>query len=92
MKSSTTTVIGRGCDTGVALPLLFFVFEDKRVVNYLMTGATPGAGGTISDYGWSNTKVFKQYLSGNFFTYVSGITVIVSQSNVCGYKNGSQFL
>ena len=43
----------------------YFVCVYQRMVNDLMTGTTPGAGGSVSDYGWFNTKVYQQYLTDN---------------------------
>ena len=57
-KSSTTTVLGCGNASGFAVPP-YFVFKGKRMLDGLMNGATPGAAGTISETGWSDTK---QYL------------------------------
>ncbi|VDI27324.1 Hypothetical predicted protein [Mytilus galloprovincialis] len=40
--------------------------------NELMNGATPGAVGAVSDSGWSNTKIFRQYLTDHFLKYIPG--------------------
>lgn len=70
-RSSTTTVLGCGNASGFAIPP-YFVFEGKRMIPELMNGATPGAAGTVSDSGWSNTKVFKKYLSEHFLNFIPG--------------------
>ncbi|XP_052097897.1 uncharacterized protein LOC127732747 [Mytilus californianus] len=70
-RSSTTTILGCGSASGFAVPP-YFVFEGKRMMNELMNGATPGAVGAVSDSGWSNTNIFRQYLTDHFLKYVPG--------------------
>ena len=70
-KSSTTTVLGCGNASGFAVPP-YFVFEGKRMMDDLINGATPGSAGTVSETGWSNTKVFKQHLSTHFLKFIPG--------------------
>lgn len=36
----------------------------------LLKGASPGASGTVSETGWSNTEVFRQYLTEHFLNFV----------------------
>ena len=60
-KSSITTVIGCGNAAGQQVPP-FFVFAGKRMLDGLLDGATPGASGTVTDNGWSNTEVFNKYM------------------------------
>jgi hypothetical protein len=38
----------------------------------LLEGATPGASGTVSETGWSNSTVFRKYLKEHFMKYVQG--------------------
>jgi hypothetical protein len=38
----------------------------------LLEGATPGASGTVSETGWSNSTVFRKYLEEHFMKYVQG--------------------
>lgn len=64
-KSSTTTVLGCGSAAGVAIPP-FFVFEGIRKRQDLMEGKSPGADGTVSKTGWSNTDVFMRYIEEHF--------------------------
>ncbi|CAG2209355.1 unnamed protein product [Mytilus edulis] len=70
-RSSTTTILGCGSASGFAVPP-YFVFEGKRMNNELMNGATPGAVGAVSDSGWSNTNIFRQYLTDHFLKYIPG--------------------
>jgi hypothetical protein len=70
-KSSTTTVLGCGNASGFAVPP-YCVFKGKRMMDDLINGATPGAAGTVSETGWSNTKVFKRYLSDDFLHFIPG--------------------
>ncbi|XP_062580331.1 uncharacterized protein LOC134242262, partial [Saccostrea cucullata] len=60
-KSSTTTVIGCGSASGTAIPP-FFIFAGKRMMPELMEGATPGAVGRVSETGWSNSQLFREFL------------------------------
>ena len=68
-RSKTTTTLGCGSAGGVAIPA-FFVFAGKRMLPELMKGATPGAAGTVSDPGWSNGGVFRQYLEEHFLKFI----------------------
>ena len=36
----------------------------------LMVGATPGAQGGVSEYGWSHSQLFREYLENHFLKYV----------------------
>ena len=38
----------------------------------LMGGKSPGADGTVSETGWSNTDVFMRYIEEHFLKYVPG--------------------
>ena len=64
-------MIGCGNASGIAVPP-YFVFKGKRMMDDLINGATPGAAGTVSETGWSNTKVFIQYLSNHFLNFIPG--------------------
>ncbi|VDI16746.1 Hypothetical predicted protein [Mytilus galloprovincialis] len=70
-RSSTTTIPGCGSASGFAVPP-YFVFEGKRINNELMNGATPGAVGSVSDSGWSNINIVRQYLTDHFLKYIPG--------------------
>ena len=68
-KSTTTTVLGCGNAAGMSLPP-FFVFAGKRMLPELLQGSAPGAVGTVSDSGWSNSAIFGQFLSDHFLQFV----------------------
>ncbi|XP_062582670.1 uncharacterized protein LOC134244417 [Saccostrea cucullata] len=68
-KSSTTTVIGCGSASGTAIPP-FFIFAGKRMMPELMEGATPGAVGRVSETGWSNSQLFREFLEDHFLKHV----------------------
>ncbi|XP_046350086.2 MFS-type transporter clz9-like [Haliotis rufescens] len=67
-RCSTTTVIACGSATGCCIPP-FFVFQGKSMSEKLLTGSTPGAAGTVSDSGWSNTETFQHYLTEHFLKH-----------------------
>ncbi|XP_048252703.1 MFS-type transporter clz9-like [Haliotis rufescens] len=67
-RSSTTTVIGCGNASGSSIPP-YFVFKGKRMREELLSGSTPGAAGTVSDSGWSNTEIFQHYLTEHFLKH-----------------------
>lgn len=56
--------------TGTAIPP-FLIFAGKRMMTDLMDGATPGAVGRVSDAGWSNSELFREYLEEHFLRYVT---------------------
>lgn len=60
-KGQTTTIIGCGNASGMAVPP-FFVFAGKRLIPDLLKGASPGADGMMSDSGWVNADVFRHYM------------------------------
>ena len=68
-RSNTTTVLGCGSAAGITVPP-YFVFPGKRMLPELMNGASPGADGSVSDSGWSNSIVFRNYLEDHFLKYV----------------------
>ena len=70
-RSTTTTLIGCANALGNALPP-YFVFKGKRFNPDLMKGASPGAKGVMSETGWSNGQVFKDYLMEHFIPFVRG--------------------
>ena len=67
-RSSTTTIIVCGSASGMAVPP-YFVFAGKRMVPDLMKGASPSAGSSMSDSGWSNSEIFRRYLSDHFLKF-----------------------
>ncbi|XP_052258629.1 uncharacterized protein LOC127863270 [Dreissena polymorpha] len=70
-KGKTVTIIGAGSASGTAVPP-FFVFPGKRMNSDLWKGASPGASGTMSESGWSNTQVFIKYLTKHFIQFMPG--------------------
>jgi len=68
-KGKTTTVIGCGSAAGQAIPP-YFVFAGKRFHQDLLLGTTPGSSGTVSETGWSNGVVFRDYLENHFLKFV----------------------
>ena len=60
-KSKTVTVIGGGNGVGHQVPP-FFVFPGVRMQPALLDGASPGASGTVSPSGCSNTDIFFYYM------------------------------
>lgn len=70
-KGKTVTVIGGISASGSSIPP-FFIFPGKRMNPQLLNGKSPGADGTVSESGWSNLQIFRQYLSSHFLKYVPG--------------------
>ena len=70
-KGQTVTLIGCGSASGTAIPP-FFVFPGKRMNESLLAGKSPGAAATMSDSGWSNHAIFRQYLVEHFVKYAPG--------------------
>ena len=68
-KGKTTTIIACGSAAGSRLPP-YYVFPGKRWQDDLMTGASPGATGTMSESGWSNTAVFMHFMQDHFLKHV----------------------
>ena len=60
-KSKTVTVIGGGIGVGIQIPP-FLIFPGMRMLPALLEGSSPGASGTVSKSGWSNTDVFCEYM------------------------------
>ena len=67
-RSCTTTVIGCGNAIGNAIPP-YFIFKGQRMREELLDGCLPGTAGTVSNSGWSNSEIFKNYLSEHFLRY-----------------------
>ena len=70
-KGQTVTILGCGSATGQAIPP-YFIFPGKRMRPELLTGSSPGATGTVSESGWSNGVIFRDYLENHFLKYVPG--------------------
>ena len=52
----------------------YFVFAGKRMIPDLMKGALPGAACSMDDSGWSNSDIFRRYLSDHFLKFVPART------------------
>lgn len=70
-KSKTTTILGCGSASGVAIPP-YYVFSGKRMLPELLSGSTPGADGTVSETGWSNREIFRDWMNHHFIKYIPG--------------------
>ena len=79
-RSATTTIIACGNAMGTALPPFFvfkgkialppfFVFKGKKMFDELLANKTPGTTAVMSDLGWSNSIIFKDYLEKHFMKY-----------------------
>ncbi|CAC5397519.1 unnamed protein product [Mytilus coruscus] len=71
-KGQTTTVMGCGNALGHQIPP-YFIFAGKRMRQELLEGATPGADGSVSETGWSNSEIFQSYLENHFIKYITGM-------------------
>jgi len=67
-KGQTVTLIGCGSASGTAISS-FFVFRGKRISESFLAGKTPGAAVPMTDSGWSNHAIFRQYLVEHFVKY-----------------------
>ena len=67
-RSATTTIIACGNAMGTALPP-FFIFKGKKLFDELLANKTPGTTAVMSDSGWSNSIIFKDYLEKHFMKY-----------------------
>ena len=67
-KNGTTTIISCGNAAGTAIPP-FFVFKGKQMNEELLKGKSAGAAGVMSDSGWSNSVIFRNYLEDHFLTF-----------------------
>lgn len=68
-RGKTITILGGGSASGVAIPP-FFIFPGKRMRPELLNGASPGTNGTMSETGWSNGVIFREYLENHFLKFV----------------------
>ena len=65
------TVIGCGNAAGTQIPP-YFVFPGKRMNAEYLQNTTVGSAGSVSESDWSNTDIFKRFLSDHFFRYCQG--------------------
>jgi len=68
-RGKTVTIIAAGNAVGSRLPP-YFVFPGKRWNDQLLDGACPGASGTVTESGWSNSLVFMDFLKNHFRKHV----------------------
>ena len=71
-RSATVTIIAGGNAMGNFIPP-YYIFPGKRWNPEFMTGAAPGSAGEMSETGWSNMKVFHNYIKTHFANH-AGIT------------------
>ena len=64
-----TTLIGCVNGVGQQVPP-FFVFPGARMIDSLLEGASPGAAGTVSETGWSNTDIFSDYMKNHLLNFL----------------------
>ena len=69
-RKTTTTVLACGNAIGNSIPP-FLIYKGKRFDEQLKVGSTPGTRVTLSDSGWSNSVLFKEYLTNHFSKYTS---------------------
>ena len=69
-RSTMVTYIGAASAIGNAIPP-FLIFKGKRQSDDLKVGATPGCGFAMSDNGWSNAYLLKEYFQEHFLKYVN---------------------
>ena len=53
-------------------PFLHILFPGVRMRSELLESATPGANGDVSESGWSNSAILKQYLESHFLRNAPG--------------------
>ena len=70
-RSETITFFGCENAAGNSIPP-YFLYPGKKMQSRWMDGSTPGAVGTVSDSGWSNSQIFLDYLKHHFKLYVPG--------------------
>ncbi|XP_053388230.1 uncharacterized protein LOC128551405 [Mercenaria mercenaria] len=70
-KGKTVTILGCGSAAGQAIPP-YLVFPGQRMREELLHGASPGADGTISESGWSNSSIFRHYIENHFLKFAPG--------------------
>ncbi|XP_041366777.1 uncharacterized protein LOC121381517 [Gigantopelta aegis] len=70
-RSSTITVIACGNAVGTCMPP-FIIFKGKRKQTELSEKCTAGTEIRMSETGWSNTELFKDFLETHFLKYSMG--------------------
>ena len=96
-QSSTTTVLGCGNASGFAVPP-YFVFKGKRMMDDLINGATPGAAGTVSETGWSNSicqtissTSYQAEMMTQYFCFLMDISHMLLWISQNGHKSATLF-
>ncbi|XP_052809180.1 jerky protein homolog-like [Mya arenaria] len=69
-RGKTVTIIACGSAAGIRLPP-YYVFPGIRWNPDLLTGASPGSVGIMTESGWSNSLVFMEYLKQHFLRHVT---------------------
>ena len=67
--SDVTTIIGAGNAFGTCIPP-YFIFKGKRLSKDLLEGATNGTAAAMSQTGFSNCHIFREYLKKHFINYI----------------------
>jgi hypothetical protein len=62
-------MIGAGNALGTQIPP-YLIFQGARMNSSLIEDCTNGTSGSVSASGWSNTEIFKKYLSEQFIKYL----------------------
>ena len=68
-RSEKVTLLGCGNAAGNSIPP-YFVYSGKKMESRWMDSSTPGAVGTVSDSGLSNSQIFLDYLKHHFKLHV----------------------
>lgn len=68
-KGAITTVIAAGNALGNTVPP-YFVFKGKKMFESLKDGALPGSTFTLTESGWSNGEVFKDYVQNHLIKFL----------------------
>ena len=68
-KAQNVTLIGCVNAAGQQIPP-YFIFPGKRMMDSLLDGATPGADGTVTESGWSNSDTFTEYMKELLLKYL----------------------
>ncbi|XP_038059040.1 uncharacterized protein LOC119730293 [Patiria miniata] len=69
-ESQTVTIIGCGNALGQQIPP-YFVFPGRRMRQELLRGGLPGTSGSVSESGWSDLEIYKDYLANHFLRYAT---------------------
>ena len=70
-EDETTTILGCGSASGIVMPP-YFIFSGPDMREEWLQGSSPGASGTVSDDGLSNSRVFLTFLQDHFCKFIPG--------------------